>query len=271
MEMKGIFTGKTIIVTGASSGIGWAMSLELAKRGALVIAAARRKEKLQDLASLIPDSILPFVCDVTIDSNCMDLIQFANQQKYPLAGLINNAGIGMRAIFSELEMDVFERVMEVNFYGTVRCTRYAIPMLLKNKGWLVGVSSVAGYIGLPGRSGYSASKFAMQGFLEVVRSENRKYGLSVLVACPGFTKSEIRKQALNKHGKIQEESPRKEQKLMTAEFVAIQIVDSMEKRKDELIIGRQGKVAVWFKKFFPYLTELLTYRNMAKEPGSPFQ
>jgi short-subunit dehydrogenase len=269
MEMKGFFKGKTVVVTGASSGIGWALSLELANRGALVIAAARRKEKLEELASHSPLMILPFVCDITIDSNCADLMTFADNQMYPLCGLINNAGIGMRALFHELEMDVFHRVMEVNFGGTVRCTRYALPSLIKNRGWLVGVSSVAGYIGLPGRSGYSASKFAMQGFLEVIRSENRRKGLHVLVACPGFTKSEIRKQALNKNGQIQEDSPRKEQKLMTAEFVAQQIVDAMEKRKDELIIGKQGKVAVWFKKFFPYFTEILTYRNMAKEPGAP--
>jgi short-subunit dehydrogenase len=271
MEMKGFFTGKTIVVTGASSGIGWALSLELANRGALVVAAARRKEKLEELASRSPDNILPFVCDVTIEENCRYLMDFATKQAFPLCGLINNAGIGMRALFRELDMEVFRKVLDVNFFGTVRCSRFALPYLIEQKGWLVGISSVAGYIGLPGRSGYSASKFAMQGFFEVLRSENRKSGLSVLVACPGFTKSEIRKQALNKNGKIQEDSPRKEQKLMTAEFVAKEIVQAMQQRKDELIIGRQGKVAIWFKKFFPYLTEILTYRNMAKEPGSPFQ
>ena len=270
-ELKGNFHQKSVIVTGASSGIGRALSIVLAESGARVFAAARRKEKLEELASLHPNQIIPVVCDVTSDQDCQHLIQRVKEQEFPLVALINNAGIGMRALFQDLDLTVFNRVMDVNFHGTVRCTSLALPLIQENKGWVVGVSSVAGYIGLPGRSAYSASKFAMQGFLEVLRSENRKKGVTILIACPGFTKSEIRKSALNYKGDAQEESPRNEQKLMSAEMVAIKIVQAMKQRKDELIIGNQGKIALWFKKFFPKTTEKLTYRNMAKEPGSPFQ
>jgi short-subunit dehydrogenase len=162
--------------------------------------------------------------------------------------------------------------MDVNFYGTVYCSKFALPYLLKTRGSLVGVISIAGFIGLPGRTGYSASKFAIRGFLDTVRIENMKKGLHVLVAAPGFTTSEVRKVALTNDGSQQGETPRNEGKMMTAEECAFHIVKAIEKRKRELILTfTEGKLTVFLGKFWPSLLDKLAYNHMAKEPNSPFK
>jgi short-subunit dehydrogenase len=143
--------------------------------------------------------------------------------------------------------------------------------LLKSKGSLVGISSIAGYKGLPGRTGYSSSKFAMQGLLEVIRIENRKKGLHVLIAAPGFTTSNIRNVALAKDGTMQGETPLDEDKLMPAEMVAKKIADAIEKRKRTLILTTLGKMMVLINKFFPSIMDKMVYNHMAKEHDSPFK
>ena len=177
----------------------------------------------------------------------------------------------MRALFAEVGLDVIRKLMDINFWGTVYCSKYALPYLLKSEGSLVGVSSIAGYKGLPGRSGYSASKFAMQGFLEVVRIENMKKNLHVLIACPGFTSSNIRNMALSKDGTAQGETPLDESRLMSSEKVSQHIIQAIEKRKDRLILTTQGKMTVLLNKFFPKFMDKMVYSHMAKEPNSPFK
>jgi dehydrogenase/reductase SDR family protein 7B len=164
---------------------------------------------------------------------------------------------------------VLEKVMAVNFYGTVYCTKYALPHLLKTKGSLVGVSSIAGFVGLPARTGYSASKYAMQGFLDALRTENLKTGLHVMVACPGFTASNIRNTALSADGSAQGETPREEAKMMTAEEVASHIVNGVEKKKRTLVLTSQGKLVVFLSKFFPKFVEKQVFSHMEKENNSP--
>jgi len=177
----------------------------------------------------------------------------------------------MRAIFNDMQLDVIKKVMEINFWGTVYCTKYALPHLLKTKGSVVGVSSIAGYIGLPARTGYSASKYAIQGFLDALRTENLKTGLHVMVACPGFTASNIRNTALSKDGSMQGESPRDEGKMMTAEEVAERILAGVGKRKRTLVLTTEGKLAVFLGKFFPKFIEKQVYNKMVKEPNSPLK
>ena len=177
----------------------------------------------------------------------------------------------MRALFSEVDLEVIRKLMDTNFWGTVYCSKYALPHLLESKGTLAGVSSIAGYKGLPGRTGYSASKFAMQGFLEVVRIENLKKGLHVLIACPGFTTSNIRNVALSKDGSAQGETPLDEGKLMPAEEVARHIIVAIEKKKERIILTTQGKLTVLLNKFFPKFMDKMVYDHMAKEPNSPIK
>ncbi|MCD6180675.1 MAG: SDR family oxidoreductase, partial [Bacteroidales bacterium] len=176
---------KNVIITGASSGIGKALVYEYFKRGFQVTMAARNREAMEKIADdLDPkrNDILLIKTDVTIESDCRNLIEKSVARFGKVDILINNAGISMRAIFNDMHLDVMRRVMDVNFWGTVYCTKYALPYLLKTKGSLVGVISIAGYLGLPARSAYSASKYAVRGFLDTLRVENLKKDLHVLVA-----------------------------------------------------------------------------------------
>jgi short-subunit dehydrogenase len=155
--------------------------------------------------------------------------------------------------------------MDINFWGTVYCTKYALQEILNTDGSIVGISSIAGFKGLPGRTGYSASKFAMNGFLEALRIENLKNNLHVMLACPGFTASNIRNVALNSEAKSQGESSMEEDKMMTAADVAIRIVDGVAQRKRQLIMTRQGKLTVLMQKFFPKWLDHLVYNHFKKE------
>ena len=265
---------KVIIITGASSGIGKALALECANRGAKLAISGRNMEKLEKTADEIRSvqgDVLCVKSDVSVEEDCQNLIAKTVEKYGKIDILINNAGISMRAIFEDVDLVVIRKLMDTNFWGTVYCSKYALPYLLASKGSLVGISSVAGYKGLPGRTGYSASKFAMQGFLEVVRIENMKKGLHVLIACPGFTASNIRNLSLTKDGTSQGETPLDEGKLMTAETVAIQVCNAIEKRKTNLILTTMGKMTVLLNKFFPSFMDKMVYNHMAKEPDSPFK
>ena len=259
---------KVIIITGASSGIGKALVFALAKNGNKLVLAGRNKGKLTTvLQEINADNIsaISIVTDVCKVQDCKNLINKCITQFGRIDLLINNAGISMRGLFNESDLEVIQKVMNTNFWGAVFCTKYALPYLLQSNGSLVGVSSIAGYIGLPERSAYSASKFAMNGFLESIRSENKDNDLHVLIACPGFTSSNIRKAALTKDGTPQKESPRNEQKMMTAEKVARKIICAIDSKKDILILSTNGKLAVWLNRFFPKLAKRLVFNHFKKE------
>lgn len=260
---------KTVIITGASSGIGLACAVAFAQRGANLVLGARRYVDLctlaQDLEKKYAVRVLAVQCDVAVEANCEQLIGQAITAYGRIDVLLNNAGISMRALFADTEVSVLKRLMDVNFWGTVYCTKFALPELLKNQGSVVAVSSIAGYRGLPGRTGYAASKFAMNGFMESLRVENLKTGLHVLVACPGFTASNIRETALNKSGEQQGETSMDEGKMMSAEEVAGIIVSGVLKRKRTLVMTRQGKTAVWANKLLPAWVDKQVFKLFAKE------
>ena len=260
---------KVILITGASSGIGKSLAEEFASRGANVVLGARQYVKLCEISDNIIKKYnvksLAIQLDVTNEEDCRN---FVNQALYSMGKidvLVNNAGISMRALFNDLDLKVLRQIMDINFWGTVYCTKYALPELLKVKGSVIGVSSIAGYKGLPGRTGYSASKFAMNGFLESLRVENLKTGLHVMTACPGFTASNIRNVALNKDAVSQGETSMDEGKMMTSEEVAKIIADGLAKRKRELIMTGQGKLTVFLQKFVPALLDKLVYNVFTKE------
>lgn len=265
-------TNKTIIITGASSGIGKSLATEFAKRGANLVLAARQFDTLYQIAQSIEQQYtikaIAVACDVTIEANCEHLIKQSIGTFGKIDVLVNNAGISMRALFNDADINVLKKVMDVNFWGTVYCTKYALPEILKTKGSIVAVSSIAGYKGLPGRTGYSASKFAINGFMDALRVENLKTGIHVLTACPGFTASNIRNTALDKHGMQQGESTLHEEKMMTAGQVAQIIADGVENRSRTLIMTGQGKLTVFLNKFLPRLLDKLVYNTIAKEKNS---
>jgi len=268
------FKNKTAWITGASSGIGKAIAYELGFKKSKVVLAARRIEKLKDIeAELKTVGIEVFSCptDVSKEADCKNLIEKTIERFGTIDVLINNAGISMRAMFEDTELDVLRRVMDVNFWGTVMCTKYAMPYLTKAKGTVIGVSSVAGYRGLPGRTGYSASKFAMHGFLESLRTEHYNTGVNVLLICPGFTASEIRETALIADGSQQGKSPKEETKMMTAEEVAKEVIKSIENNTRDKVLTRQGKMTVMVNKLLPSFMDKMVFNHFKKEEDSPIK
>lgn len=272
--MKRYLNGKVVVITGASSGIGEAMAREYSKMGAKVVLGARREEELKRVADEIKAAggeVAYAACDVVSEEECKRLIDTAIDNFGGIDVLICNAGLSMRALFDECDLKVLHRLMDVNFWGTVNCTKYALPWLQKSKGSLVGISSVAGIHGLPGRTGYSASKYAMTGFLDTIRVENLKKGLHVMTACPGFTASNVRFSALTADGTQQGETPRNEAKMMTPEQVAHIVARGIHRRKRLCLMEWEGRGTHLLKKFFPALVDRLFYAAMAKEPDSPLK
>lgn len=259
---------KVVVITGGSSGIGKALAEVALSRGARVAVCARSAEKLQ---SSFPASgqLYCFKANVSIESDCKAFVDAVVSKWGGVDVLINNAGISMRALFADADLKVIRELMDVNFWGTVYCTRYALPFIRQRKGVIAGISSIAGYRGLPGRTGYSASKFAMQGFLEALRTELLHSGVHVMWVSPGFTASNIRNVARSKDGSAQAETPLNEAKLMSAEECARIIIDAVEKRKRTVIMTGQGKLAVWLNKLFPSLADKLVFDHFLKEPDSP--
>ncbi len=264
---------KVVIITGASSGIGLATACAFAHKGAKVVMAARRLDKLLEIDKELSSvsEILSVKTDVSSESECKNLIDQAIARFGRVDILVNNAGISMRAMFKDLDLSVIKKLMDVNFWGTVYCTKYALPHILKTHGSIVGVISIAGFKGLPARTGYSSSKFAIYGFLDTLRVEHLKDNLHVMIFAPGFTASNIREEALVSDGSRQGETPRDEASMMTAEECARHLIKGIEKRKAQVILTPVGKLTVFLNKFFPRLVDRLEYNYMKKEPDSPLK
>lgn len=265
--------GKVVVITGASSGIGKALAMACLAKGAKVAVCARDLQRLQSaFTSFETDRVFCRKADMKEWEDCRAFVEGAYEHFGRIDVLINNAGISMRALFEEVDLQVLRDLMEVNFWGAVYCTRLALPYIRQSgQGAILGISSIAGYRGLPARTGYSASKFALQGFLEALRVELWNSGIDVLWVSPGFTASEIRKKALGPQGSAQGESPLPESKLMTAEEVADHILMALAQKRRSLVLTRQGKLTVWLNKWLPGLADRLVYRHFLKEPDSPLQ
>jgi short-subunit dehydrogenase len=253
------FKNKVVVITGGSDGIGKALVDALISLEAKVATCARNQDKLYDLQLLHSGKPLhTMVADVSIYNDCKNFIDSTIQVFGGIDILINNAGISMRALLKDLEVEVIEKVMDINFKGTLYCTKLALDSIIERKGSIVGVSSIAGYRGLPGRSGYSASKFAVHGFLEALRTEMLDSQVNVMWVCPGFTASNIRNAALNKAGHPQGESPMNEGSMMSPEKCAAYILQAIANKKRTLVLTFKGKQTVFMNKYFPSLTDKLT-------------
>ena len=258
---------KTIVITGASSGIGEAMAREYAARGARVVLGARSAEKIRRAGG----AAAWCAADIVRPEECEALVETAVREFGGIDVLVCNAGISMRALFDDVDLAVLHRLMDVNFWGTVNCCKYALPYLQQSRGSVVGVSSVAGLHGLPGRTGYSASKYAMTGFLETLRIENLRKGVHVMIACPGFTASNVRFSALTADGSQQGATPRNEEKMMTPQQVARIVARGILHRRRLCLMEAEGRATHFVKKFAPALLDRLFYMVMAREPDSPLE
>ena len=264
--MSNQFSNKVVVITGGTEGIGKALVEAYLHAGAKVATCGRNHDKLYRLQSEYPSYPLhTVVADVSVENDCRHFIESTIKVFGGIDILINNAGISMRALLKDASADVIKKVMDINFFGVVYCTKYALNSLIERKGTIVGVSSIAGYRGLPGRSGYSASKFALQGWLEAIRTELAGDGVHVMWVCPGFTASNIRNAALNSEGKQQGETPLDESKLMTSETVAEHIMKAIKQKKRTLVLTFQGKQTVFLNRFFPSWTDKLVRKFYFKD------
>ena len=265
---------KVVIITGGSSGIGKALASHFGQKGSLIVITGRKKEELDSAVAELSNKgveIIGFQGDVSLKADNDRMAELTINKFGKIDVLINNAGISMRALFQDVDLEVIRKVMDINFFGAVSATQSCLPHLIKSKGTIVGISSIAGYRGLPGRTGYSSSKFALNGFLEALRTELINTGVHVLTACPGFTASNIRKRSLLKDGSAQGDSPREKGKMMTPEECVMHIYNGKVKRKKTLILTGQGKLTVFLNKWVPGLMDRFVYNTMAKEENSPFK
>lgn len=274
--MVDYFRNKVIVITGASSGIGLASARNFASMGARLVLASRNLGKLEEIAKELSAvshqrSVLCVKTDVTKEEDCRNLIKRTVEYYGKIDILVNNAGISMRAMFKDLDIEVIKKLMDTNFWGTVYCTKYALPYLLESKGSVVGVISTAGYVGLPARTGYSASKFAIRGFLETLRIEHLYDDLHVMIFAPGFTSSNIRNVALTADGTPQGETPRNEERMMSAERVAKIMARGIYRRKTHMVLTPLGKATLFANRRLPRVADKLEYRMMANEPDSPLK
>jgi short-subunit dehydrogenase len=231
-----------------------------------VATCGRNENKLSLLATEFPSSnLFTAQVDVSKQDQSEAFIKQVVDNWGRIDILINNAGISMRALVSEVSVQTLQNVMDINFWGTVYCTKAALASIKQNKGVIVGVSSIAGYRGLPGRSGYSASKFALNGWLEALKTELYASGTHVMWVCPGFTTSNIRNAALDKNAKAQGESPMDEGAMMSSEQCATHIIHAIEKRKRSLVLTFTGKRTVFMNKFFPAWADKLVHHFFFKD------
>lgn len=264
---------KVVIITGATSGIGEACASVFGQEGAKIVITGRNEEKLEIGRQKLEAQgieVLAILADASIEQDNEKMADAVLSKFGRIDILINNAGISMRALFQDLDLEVFKKVMDTNFWGTIYATKYCLPQILKNKGTIIGISSINGFRGTPARTAYTASKFAINGFFDALRTEVMNQGVHVLVASPGFTASNIRNSALTANGSTQGQSPRDESKMMSSEEVAKEILKATLKHKRDLILTTQGKMAVFVNKWFPGLMDSIVYRQMAKEKDSPF-
>jgi short-subunit dehydrogenase len=260
------FTDKIVVITGGSDGIGKALVAQFLALGAKVATCGRNENKLSLLATEFPSSNLYTAqVDVSKQDQSEAFIKQVVDNWGRIDVLINNAGISMRALVSEVSVQTLQNVMDINFWGTVYCTKAALPSIQQNKGVIVGVSSIAGYRGLPGRSGYSASKFALNGWLEALKTELYASGTHVMWVCPGFTTSNIRNAALDKNAKAQGESPMDEGAMMSSEDCATHIIHAIEKRSRSLVLTFTGKRTVFMNKYFPAWADKLVHHFFFKD------
>ena len=263
------FRGKHVLITGASTGIGRELAVALARRGARLTVAARGRAALDETVRQIVAAgadALALPTDVTDPAACGRLVEQAVARFGGLDVLVNNAGISMWARFDEVtDLSIYEQLMRVNYLGAVYCTHHALPHVTKARGLLVAVSSLTGKMGVPTRTGYAASKHALQGFFDSLRIELEGSGVDVLVVSPGFVATEVRAHAFGADGKPLGASPRREDReTMPLEECVDLMVAAMERRRRELVMTRMARLGLALKLVAPSLVDRMTAAAIKK-------
>ena len=253
-----------VVITGASKGIGAELARQLAAKGAKLVLAARNEVELESVAGICKGLGAPVVtvkADVAREHDCLTIMNGAVLAFGRIDVLVNNAGASMWARFEEVaDLEVFARLMQVNYMGAVYCTRHALPHLRASGGVVVGISSLAGLVGVPTRTGYSASKHAMNGFFDSLRIELMGSGVAVTMIYPGFVSTGIRENAAGPDGKPIEVSPVKEGEVMRVEDCAARIVRAIERRERQVVMTARGKMGRWLRLIAPGLVDRIARR-----------
>lgn len=255
------FKGKVAVVTGASVGIGRELALQLAGQGAKVVLAARDKARLNEVAEECRGrggEAMAVPTDVSDKAACRNLIERTVAEHGEIDLLINNAGYGLTADLIDIEdICLLEELMQVNFNGSLYCTYYALPHIVKARGRIVGISSIAGYFSSPGSSAYNASKFAMRGFFNALRMELAGRGVSVTMIYPGYVITEFAARVKDKHGNERGDKAAEMYKksMMSAEACARITLRAVAKRKREVLMTVQAKIGRWVHLLLPGLLD----------------
>ena len=259
---------KVVIITGASKGIGAELARQLASRGAKLVLAARNDAELNAAAEecrKLGATVITAKADVAVEHDCQTIVAGALLAFGRIDVLVNNAGMSMWARFDEIQnVEVLARIMQVNYMGAVYCTRHALPHLKASRGCLVGISSLAGLVGVPTRTGYSASKHAMTGFFDSLRIELADTGVGVTMIYPGFVATGIRENATGPDGKPILVSPVKEGEVMTVEDCASRIVRAIERREREVVMTARGRFGCWLRLVAPGLVDRIARRAIER-------
>jgi short-subunit dehydrogenase len=264
----GVYAGKVVVVTGASQGIGRALALDLAAQRPRLALAARDEAALGAVAEGCRSrgaEALVARTDVSDEASCRALVERVVERLGGIDVLVNNAGMGMLARFEDVtDLSLYERLMRVNYLGSVYPTFYALPHLKSSRGQIVAVSSLVGLIGVPMRTAYAATKHAQIGFFDSLRVELRGSGVDVTVVCPYWVRSEIRKRSPGPDGKTVGASPVKEDEVMSAEECARRIVRAMEGRRRLLVMTFKGKLGRFVKLIAPGLVDRMAAAAVRK-------
>lgn len=263
------FSGKVIVITGASEGIGAELARQLAPHRPKLVLAARRLDVLEAVArqcTLAGADAIAVRCDVGIEADCAALAKSALDTYGRIDILVNNAGVSGHALFEEVsDFGWYQDMMRVNFMGSLWCTRHALAAIRQSKGLIVGVASLAGKVGVPGRTAYSPSKFAQAGFFEALRSELHGSGVDVTVVFPGVVATNIRYHGYGADGGAAGKSGLKEDGAMSVEECVRQIVGAMRSRRRELVMTGRARLGMWLKLIAPGLVDRMTRAALKKD------
>ena len=264
------FRENVVVITGASGGIGRELARQLAAQGAWLALGARDEQGLEQTAEACRAAggkALVVPTDVTEPAQCERLVTRTVETFGRVDTLVNNAGIGMVARFAEVrDLSIFEKIMRVNYLGSVYCAFYALPFLRQTRGRLAGVNSLTGRLGVPTRSGYAASKHALAGFFDSLRIELAQDGVSVTMVYPGFVATKIRERNFAASGEPvgAGNSPVREAEMMQVEECARRIVRALERRERESYFSLRDRVAQWARLIAPGLTDQMVARSVAR-------
>ena len=266
-----MFAGKVIAITGASEGIGAELARQLAGKGVWLALAARNLEKLEAVAAecrALGAEAEAIRCDVGIEADCRNFIETAARKYSSLDILINNAGVSGHARFEEVtDFAWYEAMMRVNYMGSLYCTRYAVPHLKKRRGQIVAISSLAGKVGIPGRSAYSPTKAAQALFFEALRLELKESGVDITVVYPGVVATDIRLHGYAANGQAAGFSSLKEDNAMSVQECARQILAATHVRRRQLVMTLQGKIGLWLQLIAPGIVDRMVLKVVKRNSG----